>query len=195
MKYTARCIVHCFDGKDCAVLMLVHLPWVIGCIGDRSTRRGEVDGYIESRWDAAREVVRSNNRLLPQRVCVTHVAASATGGDAADLSSLSSLEAERRFRDMKSALLLRPAFHRLEHRIRAHVLLCWLALLLTRIAERRTGTTWRRIATDLGRVHAVSLTGSVGTAVHTTPRSTAQADIFRQCQVVPPAAITPLDPG
>ncbi|WP_225858188.1 IS1634 family transposase [Rhodococcus wratislaviensis] len=105
------------------------------------------------------------------------------------------LEAERGFRDMKSALLLRPVFHRLEHRIRAHVLLCWLALLLVRVAERRTGTTWRRIATDLGRVHAVSLTGSVGTAVHTTPLTTAQADVFRQCQVVPPATITALDPG
>jgi Transposase DDE domain len=46
------------------------------------------------------------------------------------------LEAERGFRDLKSQLLLRPVFHRLEHRIRAHVLLCWLALLLTRVAER-----------------------------------------------------------
>jgi transposase len=43
------------------------------------------------------------------------------------------LEAERGFRDLKSALLLRPVFHRLEHRIRAHVLLCWLALLLIRV--------------------------------------------------------------
>ena len=42
---------------------------------------------------------------------------------------------------------LRPVFHRLEHRIRAHVLLCWLALLLIRIAERQTEQTWRRIAT------------------------------------------------
>lgn len=41
----------------------------------------------------------------------------------------------------------------------------------------------------------VSLTGSAGTAVHTTPLTTAQADIFRHCQVVPPAAITALDPG
>ena len=70
------------------------------------------------------------------------------------------LEAERGFRDLKSNLLLRPVFHRLEHRIRAHVLLCWLALLLVRVAERRTGQTWRRIATELGRVHAVALTGS-----------------------------------
>src|SRR3954452_11560847 len=46
------------------------------------------------------------------------------------------LEAERGFRDLKTTLELRPVFHRLEHRIRAHVLICWLALLLIRITER-----------------------------------------------------------
>jgi transposase len=51
------------------------------------------------------------------------------------------LEAERGFRDMKSTLQLRPVYHRLEHRIRAHVLICWLALLLIRVAERQTGQT------------------------------------------------------
>src|SRR5215207_9118460 len=104
------------------------------------------------------------------------------------------LEAERGFRDLKSSLLLRPVFHRLTHRIRAHVLLCWLALLLTRVAERRTGLTWRRIATELGRVHAVALTGSAGTVVHTTPLTTTQAGIYRDCQVAAPPPITALDP-
>ena len=105
------------------------------------------------------------------------------------------LEAERGFRDLKSNLLLRPVFHRLEHRIRAHVLVCWLALLLVRVAERRTGQTWRRIATELGRVHAVALTGSAGTAVHTTPLTTAQAGIYHECRITPPATITAIDPA
>ena len=49
------------------------------------------------------------------------------------------LEAERGFRDLTSNLLLRPVFHRLEHRIRAHVLLCWLALRRrTRLAASTT---------------------------------------------------------
>ena len=86
---------------------------------------------------------------------------------------------------MKSNLLLRPVFHRLEQRIRAHVLICWLALLLVRVAERQTESTWRRIATELGRVHAVALTGSAGTAVHTTPLTTTQAGIYRGCRVRP----------
>jgi hypothetical protein len=95
---------------------------------------------------------------------------------------------------MKSTLQLRPVFHRLEPRIRAHVLLCWLALLLVRVAERRTGKTWHRIATELNRVHAVTLTGTAGSVVHTTPLTTAQAGIVAACQVPAPAVVTALDP-
>ena len=113
----------------------------------------------------------------------------------AALGYKSLLEAERGFRDLKSSLLLRPVFHRLEHRIRAHVLLCWLALLLTRVAERRTSMTWHRIATELGRIHAVTLTGTAGTVVHTTPLTSTQAGILRDCQVTPPPRITALDPA
>jgi hypothetical protein len=105
------------------------------------------------------------------------------------------LEAERGFRDMKSTLQLRPVFHRLEPRIRAHVLLCWLALLLVRVAERRTGLTWHRIATELNRVHAVTLVGSAGSVVHTTPLTTTQAGIVAACQVPAPPVVTALDPA
>jgi hypothetical protein len=105
------------------------------------------------------------------------------------------LEAERGFRDLKSTLELRPVFHRLQPRIRAHVLLCWLALLLIRVAERRTGLTWRRIAIELGRDHAVTLTGSAGTVVHTTPISTVQAGILRDCGVTTPPTVTALHPA
>jgi transposase len=118
-----------------------------------------------------------------------------TSSEDAALGYKSLLEAERGFRDLKSSLLLRPVFHRLEHRIRAHVLLCWLALLLTRVAERRTSMTWHRIATELGRIHAVTLTGTAGTAVHTTPLTTTQAGILRDCQVTPPPRIAALDPA
>jgi transposase len=105
------------------------------------------------------------------------------------------LEAERGFRDLKSTLDLRPVFHRLEPRIRAHVLLCWLALLLIRVAERRTNLTWRRIGIELGRVHAVTLTGTAGSVVHLTPLNTAQTAILRDCKVTAPATVTALDPA
>src|SRR3954465_12981890 len=68
---------------------------------------------------------------------------------------------ERGWRDMKGALGLRPVFHHREDRIRAHVQLCWLALLLIRVTETSTGQTWHRLRHELDRLHLVTLaTGS-----------------------------------
>jgi hypothetical protein len=105
------------------------------------------------------------------------------------------LEAERGFRDLKSTIELRPVFHRLDPRIRAHVLLCWLALLLIRVAERRTGLTWRRIALQLGRLHAITLSGPAGSVVQTTEPTGAQLGILRACGLAPPPRITTLTPA
>jgi len=72
------------------------------------------------------------------------------------------LQVERGWRDMKSTLDLRPVFHRKEERIRAHVLLCWLALLLIRITETSTGDSWRNVRNELERMHRVTFTGTAG---------------------------------
>ena len=69
------------------------------------------------------------------------------------------LEVERGWRDMKQVIDLRPVCHRLEERIRAHVILCWLALLLIRITETTTGQTWPAIRRELDRLHAGAFTG------------------------------------
>ena len=47
----------------------------------------------------------------------------------------------------------RPLCHRVEERIRAHLLLCWLALLLVRISERRATQRWPQIRRALQRLH------------------------------------------
>ena len=99
------------------------------------------------------------------------------------------LEAERGFRDMKTTLMLRPVFHRLEHRIRAHVLICWLALLLVRVAEQHTGQTWHRIAAEMQRQAQVTLDGPTGTVVHTTVPTPEQSAIYRACHTTPPPRI------
>jgi transposase len=104
------------------------------------------------------------------------------------------LEAERGFRDLKTQLLLRPVFHRLEHRIRAHVLICWLALLLTRVAERGTGKTWRNINRQLGRITQVTLAGPAGTVTQTTPPNPEQKTIYQALSAQPPARVTTFDP-
>jgi transposase len=104
------------------------------------------------------------------------------------------LEAERGFRDMKTELLLRPVFHRLEHRIRAHVLLCWLALLLTRVAERTFGQSWRRINRETSRLQQVTLTGEAGTIVQTTPLRPTQRAIYQALSIDPPPRVSTFDP-
>ena len=65
------------------------------------------------------------------------------------------LEVEQAFRTLKSTLEIRPIYHRLGERIQAHVLLCWLALLLIRLAETKTGQTWCQIRHQLQIVHAI----------------------------------------
>ncbi len=73
------------------------------------------------------------------------------------------LAVEDGWRDMKSSLGLRPVHHYREDRIRAHVQLCWLALLLTRVAENSAGQTWRTIRHELDRMHLVTLATAEGT--------------------------------
>jgi transposase len=104
------------------------------------------------------------------------------------------LEAERGFRDLKSTLLLRPVFHRLEHRIRAHLLICALALLLTRVAERGTGQTWRNINRQLGRITQVTLAGPAGTVTQSTPLKPEHKAIYQALHVDLPARVTAFDP-
>ena len=67
------------------------------------------------------------------------------------------LAVERGWRDMKGALGLRPVFRYREDGIRGHVQLCWLALLLIRVAENTTGDTWRNLRHELDRMHLVTL--------------------------------------
>ena len=64
---------------------------------------------------------------------------------------------ERGWRDFKGALGLRPVFHHREDRIRGHIQLCWLALLLIRVIENATGDTWRNLRHELDRMALVTL--------------------------------------
>ncbi len=96
------------------------------------------------------------------------------------------LEVERAWRDMKTTLALRPVFHRRESRIRAHVLLCWLALLLIRIAENATGETWRNLRFELDKLHLGRFSGSAGEVSQRTEITPRQTAIFTAAGVVEP---------
>jgi IS4 transposase len=88
------------------------------------------------------------------------------------------LEVEAGWRDMKTSLGLRPVHHRREDRIRGHIQLCWLALLLIRVAENATGDTWRNLRHELDRMALVTLATSHGTVAQRTQTTTDQRRIL-----------------
>nr|WP_240676899.1 IS1634 family transposase [Actinacidiphila soli] len=102
------------------------------------------------------------------------------------------LEVERGWRDMKQLLDLRPVYHRREDRIRAHVLLCWLALLLIRVAENTTSQTWNRLRAELQRLQAATFTGPAGTYRQTSEPTKPQRDILTALDLPVPKKVIEL---
>lgn len=96
------------------------------------------------------------------------------------------LEVEDAFRTLKTTLDLRPVYHRLDDRIRAHVLLCWLALLLIRVAEYRTGQTWRTLRSQLDRMHVGEFVGPDGRVLQRTETTREQDIIFKALKISEP---------
>lgn len=78
------------------------------------------------------------------------------------------LRAEAAWRTLKSGLGMRPVHHHLEHRIRAHVAIAVLGLLIERLAEHACGDTWRNIRDDLRLMKVVELSGPDGAVRQTT---------------------------
>jgi hypothetical protein len=78
--------------------------------------------------------------------------------EAAALAYKGLLRVEQSFRTLKHGVDVRPVYHRLDKRIRAHVSLCMLAYLLERVVELDTGVPFTQIKNSLKRIRAVELT-------------------------------------
>jgi hypothetical protein len=90
---------------------------------------------------------------------------------------------------MKQVIDLRPVYHRREDRIRAHVTLCWLALLLARIAENAAGRTLPDLRRELGRIHIGTFTGPAGTFQQRTELTRPQRGILKALEIHAPPRI------
>ena len=97
------------------------------------------------------------------------------------------LQVERGWRDMKGALGLRPVFHYREDRIRAHVQLCWLALLLMRVVENATNDTWRNVRHELDRMHLITLATADGQVAQRSTTTAGQKTILAALKLGEPA--------
>ena len=102
------------------------------------------------------------------------------------------LRVERGWRDMKTTLDPRPVHHRKQDCIRAHVQLCWLALLPIRIAENQTGDTWRNLRREHQRLRQGSFRGTAGLVHKSSEITVAQLQILRDLGLGPPPSFPAL---
>jgi hypothetical protein len=105
------------------------------------------------------------------------------------------IEVERGWRTLKHQLDLRPVYHRKQERIRAHVLLCFLALLLTRVVEVETTQTWPTTRRELERMHLGEFHGSAGRVLQRTETTPAQREILRALRLDEPPRFLALEPA
>jgi len=96
------------------------------------------------------------------------------------------LEVERAFRTLKSSLSLRPVYHSKDDRIRSHVLICWLALLLVRLAEVETDMSWAVIRRVMQRLHIGEFLNEKNRILRHTALTADQANVLKKLQITPP---------
>ena len=104
-------------------------------------------------------------------------------------------EVERGWRDMKQIIDLRPVYHRKEERIRAHVVLCWLALLLIRVMETSCGDSWPQLRRELQKMQLGSFQGAAGSFHQRTEITASQRVILGRLQLTEPPRIQELTPA
>jgi transposase len=179
--------------------LIAHLAELIdGSDGWTARRRDELVGHLKTKPGLRRYLRRTPSGLL--RIDNAAIKTEAhldgkwllrtsdltlTGEDlAAAYKQL--LEVEAGWRDMKSSLGLRPVHHRREDRIRGHIQLCWLALLLIRVAENATADTWRTLRHELDRMALVTLATGHGTVAQRSQTTTAQRTILSALELGEP---------
>ena len=96
------------------------------------------------------------------------------------------MRVEECWRTMKSGLRTRPIFHWRPHRISAHISLCVLALLLERMAERRTGESWRSTLNVLDTIKVVEYERGQARIQQTTELRREALALLRRLQVPAP---------
>jgi transposase len=105
------------------------------------------------------------------------------------------IEVEQCWRDQKHILDLRPVYHRTEDRIRAHVLLSFLVLLLCRVAETRAHDTWHNHRRELERIQLGYFQGSAGLVHQRTELTGRQREILAAVEAPEPPTFLAIKPS
>lgn len=67
--------------------------------------------------------------------------------------------------------------------------LCFLGLMLMRVAERATGDTWRNLRRELDRMHLGAFAGPAGAITQRTETTSRQREILRDLGITEPPVV------
>lgn len=96
---------------------------------------------------------------------------------------------ERVFRDMKNILDIRPVYHHLDDRIRSHILICWLAMVLVRYAENMAEKSWYQIETALADLTTGLIESDTVNLWYCSDISDEAKDIFKRMNIALPRRV------
>jgi len=131
-----------------------------------------------------RQKVKAEERLDGKYLVITSDDSLSTEDVALSYKQLAEVEAA--WRSLKTDLDLRPMNHRQADRIHAHVLLCWLALLLVRVTEVSCGEQWRWVRQEMNRLHRGVFESPAGRFVQLTQPTNLQKRYLKALQVPEP---------
>lgn len=147
---------------------------------------------VADRYEIDYAKVREEERLDGKSIVL--IGDDSLSGEEAAIGYRGRERVEAAFRSIKTFVELRPIQHRLEARIRAHVLLCVLAYLVERLVEIRTGRSWPSVRDELQLLSAVTWEGPDVVAVQTRDLRPSERALFKQLDVAPPTQFLSLSP-
>ena len=186
--------------RDAAVghQLVAHLETlIVGSDGWSDRRRDELVGSLKAKPGLRRCLRRTAGGLLRIDAAAVQREAHLDGKwllrtpdttlSADDLAAAYKqvLQVERGWRDMKGDHGLRPVLHYREDRIRAHVQLCWLALLL-RMVENAADDTWRNVRHELDLMRLITLSTPDGQVAQRTALTSGQKAILTALKLPEP---------
>lgn len=83
--------------------------------------------------------------------------------------------------------------HRLDDRIRSHILICWMAMVLVRYAEEKTGLTWFSINRTLDDITAGLIETKSSTLWYTSQISDEAKYLFSKLSLKLPSKVLEVD--
>jgi hypothetical protein len=104
------------------------------------------------------------------------------------------LRVEQAWRQLKSGLDLRPVFHFRPWRIQAHVSITVLGLLLERVAEIRSGDTWRNVRAQLDSIKVVEYDHDAARVQQSSELGPELAALLERLKVAPPPKLLSVRP-